>query len=69
MYYSDLPRKSCPVCDKRMLKVGIRNHIIGRAKGELYRWYFDRRENRQHLDFIEGNTKVEEVKVVRLKID
>lgn len=58
----------CPVCQKSMLAVGVRNHIIGRAKGELYRWYFDRSESIKHLEYVQGNTVIEEVKIIKLNL-
>lgn len=62
-------KETCPVCGNTMLAVGVRNHIIGRAKGELYMWYFDRSETIKHLEYVQGNTIVEEVKVIKLNLD
>ena len=61
-------KTKCPVCKKTLLVVGIRNHIIGSAKGELYRWYFDRTQKKAHLEYVQGNTKIEEVKVIKLSL-
>jgi len=59
---------TCPICGRILLEVGMRNHIIGSAKGELYRWYFDRSFPRTHLDHVEKNTVIEKVKVVKLRL-
>ena len=48
---------------------GMKNHIIGTAKGELYRWYFDRKLSRKHLDHIVKNSVIEKVRVVKLKVN
>jgi len=32
MFYKDIPTKKCPVCGTRVLEVGMRNHIMGKAR-------------------------------------
>lgn len=58
----------CPVCPQKTLVVGLRNHIAGKAKSELFRWYFDRTEPTPHLKYFEKNAIIETIEVKTLKL-
>lgn len=61
--------KKCPVCNKKLLTVGMINHIIGTAKSELYEWYFRRKTEKPHLVFVTKNTEIKKIKRIKLKYE
>ena len=59
---------TCPVCQKKLLVVGIQNHIIGRAKGELWQWYFKRSNIKKHLDYVSKKASYQIIKRIKLSL-
>ena len=54
----------CPVCGKVLLAAGMRNHINGRAKVEVYNWYMQGRDIAvPHQDYIENNLLPDKFKI------
>lgn len=60
--------EKCNICGKKLLAVGMRNHIIGSAKGELYQWYFSQATKKPHLDFVSKNSNLETIVIKRIKL-
>lgn len=63
--WNDLEK--CPSCGTEVLKVGLRNHLIGKAKSELWRVCVGESKERSHLDYVEKNTKLLKIKILKLK--
>lgn len=59
--------EKCPACGTKVLKVGLRNHLIGKAKSELWRISTGEDRERKHLDYVSKNTKLVKVKIIKLK--
>ena len=61
------PTSNCPVCGEKKLKSGIANHIFGRAKAELYSYYFSQSDKKPLTDYLAQNLTVRQVKRLTLK--
>jgi len=59
----------CPACDTKILEVGLKNHLIGKAKSELWRISTNESKERKHLDYVVKNTKLIKVKIIKLKFN
>lgn len=57
----------CPACETKVLPVGLRNHLIGKAKSELWRNCTGESKQRKHLDYVEKNTELVKIKLLKLK--
>jgi len=57
----------CPVCPEKLIPQGLRNHIIGRAKNEVYQFYTLKKGIMPHQKYIEKNVKIIEIKKLKLK--
>lgn len=57
----------CPVCQTKLLPQGLRNHIIGRAKNEVYQFYTLKKGIIPHQKYIEKNVKIIEIKKLKLQ--
>ncbi len=62
--WNDLTK--CPVCKTQLLSVGLRNHLIGKAKSELWRTSIEESKERRHLNYVVKNTKIIKLKIIKL---
>ena len=52
----------CPVCKKKFVEQGIKNHIINTAKGELWRG----QKNKPHKEYYDNNQIIINKKILRV---
>lgn len=57
----------CPVCSCKILEVGLHNHLIGKAKSELWDNFIGIKVKPSHLMYVKKNTKLEDIRVLKLK--
>lgn len=62
-----LETTKCPSCGTEVLVVGLRNHLNGKAKSELWRITTGEAQERGHLDYVIENTELVKVKMIKLK--
>lgn len=56
----------CPVCGTTRLKTGMRNHIIGKAKSELWDFHYGLIQKAPHTEYVDNNVEVRQVEVIKL---
>jgi excinuclease UvrABC ATPase subunit len=60
----------CPVCKKKFVPQGLRNHIKNKAVNEVYKMYHENKTSLMpHEDYIKENTTTRTKQIIKLQVN
>lgn len=66
--FDPFKKVKCRVCGAEYYRSGIKNHVYGKAKSELFDWWLNQGEDKPHADYVAKHGKVKKVERINFEI-